>query len=138
MGTDIRPEISQNKPYWISKHRYYELRHFCLQYKIWKEFYSKLDGYSEHHYMLCNQKPNSEKSPVEKTVISREFYLERMQMVEQAAKETDPVIGDYIFKAVTKGLSYEHLKARYSIPCCKNTYYDLYRKFFWILNDLRK
>ncbi len=36
MGTDIRPEISRRSRYDISRHRYYELKHFCLQYPEWK------------------------------------------------------------------------------------------------------
>lgn len=32
MGTVIRPEISVKNRYWLPKHRYYELYHFCLQY----------------------------------------------------------------------------------------------------------
>lgn len=32
MATVIRPEISPKNKYWISKHRHYELKHFCLQY----------------------------------------------------------------------------------------------------------
>lgn len=38
MGTTIRPELSEKNPYWIERHRYYELKHFCLQYPIWKYF----------------------------------------------------------------------------------------------------
>lgn len=34
MGTTIRPELSEKNPYWIERHRYYELKHFCLQYSI--------------------------------------------------------------------------------------------------------
>ena len=37
MGTTIRPELSEKNPYWIERHRYYELKHFCLQYPIWKK-----------------------------------------------------------------------------------------------------
>lgn len=37
MGTVIRSEISKKNPYYINKHRYYELKHYCLQYYIWKE-----------------------------------------------------------------------------------------------------
>ena len=36
MSTVIRPEISEKNKYWISKHRFYELRHFCLQYREWE------------------------------------------------------------------------------------------------------
>lgn len=35
MTTVIRPEITHSKRYYISKHRYYELKHFCLQYYEW-------------------------------------------------------------------------------------------------------
>ena len=31
MATMIRPELSEKNPYWIERHRYYELKHFCLQ-----------------------------------------------------------------------------------------------------------
>lgn len=37
MGTVIRAEISKKGKWWISKHRYYELKHYCLQYKEMKE-----------------------------------------------------------------------------------------------------
>ena len=46
MGTTIRPELSEKNPYWIERHRYYELKHFCLQYPIWKKAYAALDGLS--------------------------------------------------------------------------------------------
>lgn len=46
MGNIIRAEVSENNPYWIEKHRYYELKHFCLQYPIWKRNYVSLDGLS--------------------------------------------------------------------------------------------
>ena len=46
MGTTIRPELSEKNPYWIERHRYYELKHFCLQYPIWKKAYAALDGFS--------------------------------------------------------------------------------------------
>ena len=32
--------------YSLSKHRYYELKHFCLQYPEWKERYLQADGWS--------------------------------------------------------------------------------------------
>lgn len=44
MGTVIRPEVSAKNKYWLSKHRYYELKHFCLQYPEWKRVYHDLDG----------------------------------------------------------------------------------------------
>ena len=42
MATVIRAELSKNNKYWISKHRYYELKHFCLQYPEWQKEYSNI------------------------------------------------------------------------------------------------
>lgn len=35
----VKPELSKANRYWISKHRYYELYHFCLQYYEWEKEY---------------------------------------------------------------------------------------------------
>lgn len=52
MSTTIHPELSKKNEYWIEKHRYYELKHFCLQYPIWKEAYQSLDGLEARHVNL--------------------------------------------------------------------------------------
>lgn len=59
-------------------------------------------------------------------------------MIEQVAEETDYVLANYILRAVTEGISYELLNARCGIPCSKDYYYELYRRFFWLLNKARK
>ncbi len=47
MSTTIRPELSDKNKYWIDRHRYYELKHFCMQYDIWKQAYDIVDGRSK-------------------------------------------------------------------------------------------
>ncbi len=75
--------------------------------------------------------------PTAKCAEARIFYSNRMELVESVAEETDVVLGTYILQAVTSGISYDCLKARLDIPCCKDVYYDLYRRFFWLLNKER-
>ena len=58
-------------------------------------------------------------------------------MIEHTARQADPELADYILKGVTEGLSYDIIKARMNVPCCKDVYYDKYRKFFWLLNKVR-
>lgn len=58
-------------------------------------------------------------------------------MIERVANETDEILGPYILLGVTEGYSYDILKARYNIPCCKDVYYELYRRFFWLLSRER-
>lgn len=139
MGTTIRPELSQKNPYWLEKHRYYELKHFCLQYPIWRKAYSSLDGLATHPSdPLMFIAANTLSDPTASCAIAKMFYSERLDMVKEVAKETDPILADYILKAVTEGWSYDILKARLEIPCCKDVYYDLYRRFFWLLSKERK
>lgn len=139
MGTIIRPEVSKKNQYWIGRHRHYELRHFCLQYPDWKAAVVELDGYSSPGDMRI---PTGSKgyaiSPVETLSEARLYFLDRIKMVDQAAEEASPELGKYLLKAVTEGYSYEHLKARLEIPCGKDLYYDIYRRFFWLLDKARK
>lgn len=138
MGTTIRPEVSKRNKYWIEKHRYYELKHFCLQYPIWKKACNSLDGMSKRTFMDTNvSRTNVINNPTLKCVEARIFYLNRMGMIEDTTNSTDEYLSLYLLKGVTEGLSYDSLKVIHDIPCCRDVYYDLYRKFFWILNKVR-
>lgn len=138
MATTTRPELSKRNQYWIERHRFYELKHFCLQYPLWKKSYHNLDGFNLHPHDIP-QSPNEQhiSDPTERCVEAREFYRNRIDLLERIAALTDKSFGRYILKAVTEGLSYEHLNARYTVPCCKDTYYELYRRFFWLLDKER-
>lgn len=56
---------------------------------------------------------------------------------KDASMATDKELSSYILKAVTEGYSYFNLKARLEIPCSKDIYYELYRRFFWLLSNTR-
>lgn len=141
MGTVIRSKISKNNPYYINKHRYYELKHYCLQYYIWKEAADSLLELKEKPNEMLDQlipkKKGKTLSPVERISEAREGFLKYVERIEKAAKLTDPLVGGYILECVTKNLSYDKLNARKRIPCNKTDFYILYRKFFWILSSLR-
>ena len=139
MGTVIKPELSEKNPYWIEKHRFLELRQFCLQYPIWKRAYISLDGLPKAQRNFGRiSKTMSVSNPTEKIGIAKEFYSRRMDMVKMAAKETDESLAEYILEGVTTGCSYDSIKARLDIPCCRDVYYENYRKFFWVLNRIRE
>ena len=138
MATTIRPELSEKNPYWIEKHRYYELKHFCLQYPIWQKQYSLISNTrSNEAYSLTPIANQSFYDSTGETAVDRTYYSLRIELLEKVAKETDDVIGNYILKGVTEGWLYDILKARLNIPCCKDIYYELYRRFFWLLDKER-
>ena len=139
MSTNIRPELSPKNCYWIEKHRYYELKHFCLQYPTWRRKYNSLISYpSSWSKLVPPTKTNVISDPVTMHIDERLFYADRMDMLERVAKETDEKLARYILKAITEGISYDHMRVRMDIPCCKDTYYDLYRRFFWLLSKERQ
>ena len=138
MATLIRPEISERKKYWINKHRHYELKHFCLQYPYWKKKYSELN--SDNSSLATFEWRSSTDIPGDtetKRRVIKKYYSDRINLIEQIAMQTDDFLYPYILKAVTEELSYTYLKSRLNIPCGRDTYYDRYRKFFWLLNNIR-
>lgn len=138
MATTIRPELSKKNKYWIDKHRHYELKHFCLQYPKWKKVYADLLDLSISLSQMENVRTsNLPGNPTEKYAIQKSYYAERIKMVERAAMDADEYLWKYILKAVTEGLSYTYLKTKLDIPCSRDTYYDRYRRFFWLLNEAR-
>lgn len=139
MATVVRAEISENNKYWISKHRHYELKHFCLQYPEWKKEYLTLGVPTASSAMLeVISSTNTPSDLTAKYAIRRVYYAERIELIEKVAREADNYLYEYILRAVTEGLSYTYLKSRLKIPCGKDMYYDRYRRFFWLLNEARK
>ena len=138
MATVIRPEISEKNKYYIDKHRYYELKHFCLQYKEWKKAYEACND--SLIFAASYEKTHTSNIPSDLTAkyaVKKAQYAERIKLIERAALEADDFLYPYILRAVTEGLSYTYLKSRLDIPCGRDMYYDRYRRFFWLLSELR-
>ncbi|MDD3239835.1 MAG: hypothetical protein PHW47_07110 [Lachnospira sp.] len=138
MSTDIRPEISKKSKYWISKHRYYELKHFCMQYPEWKKIYSSLEDKTLPGICIdCVTKRSGISNPTQEIGIEMEEYSRKIEMIEDTAYHTDPTLCGFIIKAVTESTSFTELEMMMDIPCSRDTFYDRYRKFFWMLNSVR-
>lgn len=138
MTTLIRPELSKKNKYWISKHRHYELKHFCLQYPEWKKACSthsmKIASLITLETSLARFTPHNP-SNVKASLI--EYYTKQIDLIEKIAIETDHYLYDYLIKGITEGRSYTYLKAVLGMPCGRDMYYDRYRKFFWLLSNAR-
>ena len=138
MATTIRPELSKKNKYWISKHRHYELKHFCLQYPTWKKKYLEiLDSCSASIISDIASSTYTPSDLTAKYALQKIYYSEKIAMIEKAAMEADRDLYIYILKAVTENLSYTYLKTRFEMPCSKDRYYSSYRKFFYLLSKER-
>ena len=138
MSTLIRAKISEKNKYYIDKHRYYELKHFCLQYNEWKKAYASCND--AIIFASRFERGSSSNIPSDITAkygMMKAYYDKRIKLIEQCAMEADDFLYRYILKAVTEGLSYPYLKTKLDIPCGRDMYYDRYRKFFWLLSEAR-
>ena len=138
MSTEIKPTVSQRNEYYVEKNRYYELKYFCLQYPIWKTVRANLSAMSERPLREEGySKTNNVSNPTERAATGALYLGGLMEMVETAAKFAGEDLWELLLLGVTENLTYEKLRAKYDIPCCRETYYQMYRKFFWKLHALR-
>lgn len=121
----FRSQVSKSNQYYISKHRYYELKHFCMQYPEWKELYFYAKTQTLHEL--------DDPTGYYASIMADCQYC--MTLVEKTANGTDTVLGRYIFKHVTTGATYENLKLLESIPCGRELFYEYLRKFYWLLSQ---
>lgn len=132
---DLKPELSNRSKYWIPKHRYYELKHYCLQYPHWQKLYSSLEFKMEvKNDGIKGSEPGK---PTERLGVIRADCKRAMELVERTCKDVSPELCRYLLKAVTEGIPFIKLQTLCQIPCGKDMYYDAYRKFFYILSQRR-
>jgi len=122
--------------YKISKHRFAEVYHFCMQYNEWKdELRYRIDTVNGIE-LSDMPKANSSSDATSKLAMRRAELRRKCELVEHTAIEADPEIYQYILKAVTnEGISYNYLKMVMGIPCGKNYYYNRRRRFYWLLSS---
>lgn len=141
MATNTRPEISERNKWWISKHRYYELRHFCLQYPDWERMLNDIDGLPNSSSGIKERVNEGSLPDRTATYAEARIYLDyRMGLVRKAAFEASNHQFWYtiLVDAVTTGASYDVLEAQKGImPVSRNEWYDVYRRFFWFLDKIR-
>lgn len=56
--------------------------------------------------------------------------LKDAALIEQASREAEPNICQYILKNVTQGVPYEYM----DVPCGRRQFYEQRRKFFYLLS----
>lgn len=139
MSTNIRPEVSKKNPYYISRHRYYELKHFCLQYPEWRKACVNLTNSLRVSPMRADavKQKSLYSDPTADAVVKIEEYKKLIKMVEEAVKDTESDISSFLLSAVTEGHSYTYLHTVMGIPCGKKYFYDTCRKFWWVLDQKR-
>lgn len=135
MSTTIKPELSKRNKWWIPKDRYYELLYFVRQYSFYKRQIDEIIWATSHQDVYD---PNYISDPTFEKASKIEMYQNYVNLIETAAREADSDIWEYIVKGVAYNRNYTYLNTILGMPACRDTYYDRYRKFFYILNLSRK
>ncbi len=123
--------------YGISRHRYEELRAFCLQYEEKKREIAKgAAGFCSHAAVSGRGTEN----PAKGAALRRRRHQKDLEMIEEAARAACPEIGAYMVKSVTKDLSYPFLEYDLElgrIPMGKTDFYARRKLFYHFLDRLK-
>lgn len=130
----MRTEISVKNKYWIPKHRYLELKNFCLQYPDWKLALNSI-SFLKANFEISPSGNFSD--PTMEIVCKRDHYQQNINLIENTAKEADYALYQWLIKGITGPHGYDYLKYQLNIPASRDMYYDRYRKFFFILDKKR-
>ncbi len=134
---DLKPELSGKSKYWIPRHRYYELKHFCLQYPEWKKLYCDL-GLHVGAHRLDATRGSDISDPTAQYGQKRAELWKAMELISKTASEASSELSPFLLKAVTEEIPFVQLQTLYDIPCGKDFYYEAYRRFFWLLSNKKR
>ncbi len=127
-----RKDLSLRK-YNISGARYRELFYFCRQYNEWKQELSVIATVKPQQLTGMPSGKNDISNPTADAAAKRVELTAKCALVEQTTIETSPELYQYILENVTQGTRYEYM----SLPCGRRQFYELRRKFFFLLSQKR-
>lgn len=128
--------LSTKNPYYLTKHRFYEVYHYAMQYQEWKDEYRTAEQTMRGiAYDGVKVKSSGSGDTLERVAIRLTELSEKIEMLETVARETDKDLSEYILRGATdEQVTYNYLSMVLHIPCSRNTYYSLRRKFYWLLS----
>lgn len=129
-------KIRNPKEYNLSTARFKEVYYHCLQYNEWKdELLAKTDTVGAMEISDMPKTQGSAVSQTESLAIRRATIKEKINRIEEMAKEADPELEEYILEAVTNDwVTFNYLKRIRGIPCEKDKYYKARRKFYYLMS----
>lgn len=112
------------------------LRIYCYRYPGWKKALSLLTHTSRAQRLdQVRTSTGAVGKPTEQLAIKRAALSHKTRLIEDTAKETDPLMYPFLIRGVTeRKMTYEKLRAA-GLAVSRNTYYDRYRKFYYLLHQ---
>lgn len=113
------------KDFNISEYAYKELQYFCMQYGEKKKMIEEGYGPSGIRIKLT-PRGSGVSDPTFETADRIIKIKNDIEMIENAAKETDGILYKYIIRNVSEGTPFEVLE----VPCGRRQFYDKRKIFF--------
>lgn len=130
-------DLNINK-YKISSKRFRELYYFCLQYDEWKKELKNLENPLKSIDLSNEIKGSGTASPTEDIAIKRLELSEKCNLIEETAKKVAGDLYEYLLLAITKEKTFNYISLIKNIPCSRNTFYSIRRKFYFLLSQSKK
>ena len=107
--------------YELSRDRFKELKHFCLQYREYREAVreAEIDLIANHD------------DPVSRNAIKIRDNLYAIDLIERTAMDTNRGYADALLRSVTEDVSFKRL----GVTINKGEFDDLRNKFFYLLSE---
>lgn len=125
--------------YGISSKRYKELCGFCEQYPEWKEELLELEPSVKSQRIdgIPYSQTNNISDETADLAIKRTALLNKIELVEETAKEASQEMWEYIIKSACYEQPFWYLRDVAKIPMSQATFSDRRRYFFYLLSKKR-
>ena len=123
--------------YTLSKSEFLSAKYYALRYKEWHtELETMTDTVHAITYDGDMVQSSGTGSPTEQLAIRRAELTHKIRIIEETAEETEPTLCKDILLYVTEeDMTFEKLKRISGIPCGKNFFYHLRRKYYYLLAE---
>ena len=138
-----RTEVSKNKPYYIPKYRFLELKYYCMQVCDYIKEFDEIDSMSKNDISKDRVQTSDISDPVTSAFLKKTAIRGRLSPYRLAIKKLKTLYSDEMVNMVATGavedIGYDILIARIGdVPCSKAKYYEAYHWFFYFLDKYRK
>lgn len=127
--------LSKKSEFHLSKNRQREILYFVKQYPEFKQIIRDLDGFRSG--MIKIDSRNLDDTLFSSIIFKRARILEKINIIEVSARETNDILWHYIIDSVVTDHSWDYYDQHFHIDCGRNTWYSLRREFLWRIDAKR-
>lgn len=131
---EFRAPSSKSK-YYLPRHVFLTVRHYCLNYVLWQKEYRESVGLRN---VVAGNGGGGVGDPTASQAMRLKDLSDRIELIEQTAYEVEPLLHPYLLKGVTiDRMTFDRLKAQ-GMPCERKMYYERRRRFFYLMSQRLK